>query len=240
MLVDDNNRVHKGDVLVQLDKEPYQIQLALKKAPVECAQADLAAAEDRLRGVAGPGPQQSLPARARDRGRGAISWRCCKSNVAQLKAEQANLVLAEQDFARGQKLVGSGAISKQQFDQYKAALDVAQNRVKSAEQTIQQTRASLGLPIEHGEPVGRARGSGSNLFDGAPGAGGLVGERGAAGCRSVDYDGSPKQVIEEFYKRDPEGDFDTHLRPIARRGGADQAGRRPSCTRPKPIWLRPS
>src|SRR5579864_6114528 len=27
VLVDDNNRVHKGDLLVQIDKEPFQLQL---------------------------------------------------------------------------------------------------------------------------------------------------------------------------------------------------------------------
>ena len=31
VLVDDNNRVRKGDLLVQLDKEPFQVQLALRK-----------------------------------------------------------------------------------------------------------------------------------------------------------------------------------------------------------------
>ncbi|HWT83857.1 MAG TPA: biotin/lipoyl-binding protein, partial [Candidatus Methylomirabilis sp.] len=32
VLVHDNNRVKKGDLLVQLDKEPFQVQVALKRA----------------------------------------------------------------------------------------------------------------------------------------------------------------------------------------------------------------
>src|SRR2546423_1896243 len=44
VLVDDNYRVKKGDLLVQLDQEPYQVQVALKQAAVETAQADLEAA----------------------------------------------------------------------------------------------------------------------------------------------------------------------------------------------------
>jgi membrane fusion protein, multidrug efflux system len=32
VLVDDNNRVRKGDLLVQLDKEPYETAVAVKKA----------------------------------------------------------------------------------------------------------------------------------------------------------------------------------------------------------------
>ena len=44
VLVDDNNRVHKGDVLAQLDKEPYEDAVAVKRAAVETAKADLQAA----------------------------------------------------------------------------------------------------------------------------------------------------------------------------------------------------
>src|SRR5438552_3344863 len=34
VLVDDNYRVKKGDVLVELDKEPYQVQVSIKKAAI--------------------------------------------------------------------------------------------------------------------------------------------------------------------------------------------------------------
>src|SRR4029453_8622260 len=50
VLVDDNNRVRKGDVLVRLDKEPYQVQVAIKQAAVTAAEADLAAANAEVRG----------------------------------------------------------------------------------------------------------------------------------------------------------------------------------------------
>ena len=40
MLVEDNNRVKKGDVLVELDPEPYRVQVAIKQAAVDAAQAD--------------------------------------------------------------------------------------------------------------------------------------------------------------------------------------------------------
>src|ERR1700761_2683329 len=42
VLVEDNNRVKKGDVLVQLDPEPYQVKLAIKQAALDKAQADYA------------------------------------------------------------------------------------------------------------------------------------------------------------------------------------------------------
>jgi membrane fusion protein (multidrug efflux system) len=37
VLVDDNYRVHKGDLLVELDKEPFQIAVAIKQAAVDTA-----------------------------------------------------------------------------------------------------------------------------------------------------------------------------------------------------------
>ena len=44
VLVDDNNRVHKGDLLAALDKEPYRIAVSEKQAAVDTAKADLQAA----------------------------------------------------------------------------------------------------------------------------------------------------------------------------------------------------
>ena len=37
VVVDDNNRVHKGDLIAELDKEPYQIALSQKSAAVDTA-----------------------------------------------------------------------------------------------------------------------------------------------------------------------------------------------------------
>src|SRR5215468_1253685 len=51
VLVDDNNRVHKGDLLVELDKEPFQLAVAVKKSAVNSAQADLLAAAATVRGI---------------------------------------------------------------------------------------------------------------------------------------------------------------------------------------------
>ena len=50
VLVDDNNRVKKGDVLVQLDPEPFRVQVAIKQAAVDSAQAELVVAQASARG----------------------------------------------------------------------------------------------------------------------------------------------------------------------------------------------
>src|SRR5512135_3219951 len=51
VLVDDNYRVKKGDLLVQLDKEPYQVQVAIRQAAVVAAETDLVAAQAQVRGL---------------------------------------------------------------------------------------------------------------------------------------------------------------------------------------------
>jgi membrane fusion protein (multidrug efflux system) len=53
VLVDDNNRVKKGDVLLQLDPEPYQVQVAIKQAAVDAAQANLVVARANVQGLLG-------------------------------------------------------------------------------------------------------------------------------------------------------------------------------------------
>src|SRR6266576_1038808 len=53
VLVDDNNRVRKGDVLVELDSEPYRVQVAIRQAAVDRAQASLVVAEATVRSQLG-------------------------------------------------------------------------------------------------------------------------------------------------------------------------------------------
>ena len=67
VLVDDNERVKKGDVLVQLDKEPFQIQVGLNGAAVQSAEANLTTAEATARGLEAQAVGQALetPARLR-------------------------------------------------------------------------------------------------------------------------------------------------------------------------------
>jgi membrane fusion protein (multidrug efflux system) len=205
--VDDNNRVRKGDILVQLDKEPYEVQLAIKKTALESAQTDLVATQDRLRGIAAQARSNRFKLEhAMEDVRNQLAL--LKSNVAQLEAEKASLVLAEQDYGRGEALVGKGAISRQQFDQYKAARDVASSRVQSAEQTIQQTRASLGLPINRENPLDAPPNLDQTFSTVRQALADLLVSAAPLGITPTTYSASPKEVIDEFYKRDPEGNVD--------------------------------
>ena len=51
VLVDDNYRVRNGDLLVELDKEPYRVELEIKKAAVATGKAALAVVRAQVRGI---------------------------------------------------------------------------------------------------------------------------------------------------------------------------------------------
>ena len=51
VLVDDNNRVRKGSLLVQLDKEPYQVKVEIAQAALSLAQTGIVTAQTKVRGL---------------------------------------------------------------------------------------------------------------------------------------------------------------------------------------------
>ena len=207
VLVDDNYHVKKGAVLVELDKEPFQVEVAIKKAAVDIAQSDLGAAEARVRGqIAQARAARFKLEHSMEDVRNQLAL--LKSNVAQLKVEQANQELAKADFARYQALVDKGAVSKQQYDEYKAALDVAKNRVSSAEEVVQQTRASLGLPINHENPLDVPKNLEQNFSTVREALAELLQSASEFGYTPKSWSLTPQQALEEFYKQDPEGNLD--------------------------------
>jgi membrane fusion protein (multidrug efflux system) len=207
VLVDDNYRVKKGYLLVELDKEPYQVQVAIKMAAVETAQADLATAEAQAH-------SQAAQARASrfnlehsmESVRNQLAT--LKSNVAQLQVEQANLQLAERDYVRNKALVERGAVPQADFDQYIAKLEVARSRVNSAAQIVQQTRAGLGLPINYDNPLDVPADLEQNYSLVRQAVGQMIQNVSAFGFFPGSWDISPRQAIEQFLKQDPEGNLD--------------------------------
>ncbi len=226
VLVDDNMRVKRGDVLVQLDKEPYEVQVAIKQAAVEAAERDVAAAHAQVRGLVAQARSNRFKLEhAMEEVRNQLAL--LKANVAQLKVEQANLELAKRDFARGKELIGKSAISQQEFDQFKAALDVAQNRVSSAEQVIQQTRASLGLPINYDDPLAAPEDLDQTFSTVREALAAMYNSATQLGFLPSTWEATPKQAIAEFYKQDPEGNLDRiYQRLIPESPGVKQADAR--------------
>lgn len=158
VLVDDNNRVRKGDLLAQIDEEPFEIAVAQKKAAVDTANADLQAAVASSRGI---------EAEARSRRwklQGAVEdlenqIALLHDRVAALDKAKATLTLAQADFDRAKKLLGGPAESRQEYDRYQEAFSTASAQVIQASAAVRQVRASLGLPTEpaSGEDLVRCR-----------------------------------------------------------------------------------
>jgi membrane fusion protein, multidrug efflux system len=147
VLVDDNNRVRKGDVVAQLDKEPYDVAVAEKRAAVDTAKADLLAATAAVRGLEAQarGQYWQLQNAMED-----VDNRVAllHARVAALDKSNATLKLAQLEFARAEQLLPNATISRQEYDRRQAALSVSQAEVAQATADVNQIRASLGLPAQ--------------------------------------------------------------------------------------------
>ena len=145
VLVDDNNRVHKGNLLVQLDKEQYRVKVDIAKAALMVAQADLAATQAKVRGLAGLARSQRFDlAYAIEKLHNLVAELHAK--VAALQAANATLAKTQADYKREQQLLEHQVISQQTFDAYLESYSVARARSAKAQQEVYQLRAELGLP----------------------------------------------------------------------------------------------
>jgi membrane fusion protein, multidrug efflux system len=99
VLVDDNNRVHKGDLLAQIDKEPFEIAVAQKKAAVDTANADLQAAIASTRGIEAEARSRRWKLQSAEENlENQIAL--LRDRVAALDKSKATLALAQADFER--------------------------------------------------------------------------------------------------------------------------------------------
>jgi membrane fusion protein, multidrug efflux system len=209
VLVDDNYRVKKGDLLVQLDPEPYRVQVDIKKAALEAAETNLAAARAQVHG-------QIAQARAnRFKLEHAIEEvdnqiANLRASVATLNSRKATLQLAQANLKRGEKLAPSGTITKEDLDVLTESFNVAKAGVEQALQTVYAIRVGLGLPDRPAQ--------GHDLSDVPPdldqnfssvrqALGELLQSAARFGYYPASWTATPKQTIESFYKQDPEGDL---------------------------------
>jgi membrane fusion protein (multidrug efflux system) len=210
VLVDDNYRVKTGDVLVELDPEPYQVQVAINQATVNSARANLLETQATVRGLVGQLRSQRFKlARAIEDVDNQIQL--VRARVATWEQSKATLVLAQAEFERAERLLATKVISADEWDQRRASLDVAKAQVQQALENVYQARVALGLPAQ--PPAGTnltevpadldqsfssVRQAQADLIQGAA----------QLGIVSSSYDQTPKQTVDEFYKRDPGGNLD--------------------------------
>jgi membrane fusion protein (multidrug efflux system) len=204
VLVDDNWRVKMGDVLVLLDPEPYQVQVNIKKGALDVARADLVAAEAQARAQVAQarGNRFKLEHAIEDVNNQLANLRAA---VANYKSKQATLELAKANYERGKELVPK-SLSKEELDQRKQAVQVSAANVEQALQTIYAIRVGLGLPTE--PPKGKDLSDHPENLDQDYSAvrqalAEMLQSAAPLGIFPKSYNLTPKQVIKEFYERDP-------------------------------------
>jgi membrane fusion protein (multidrug efflux system) len=216
VLVDDNYRVKQGDVLVRLDKVPYQVQVEIKRSAVQVAQANRVAAQAEVRAQVAQARANrfKLTHAIEDVNTQVANLRV---SVATLKSRRATLVLAQANLKRGEELAPSGGISKEDLDQRRQQAKVAEAAVEQALESVHAIRVGLGLPAEPGPGHDLAEVSPNldqNFSSVRQALGDLIRSAAQFGYQITSWDATPKETIEEFYRQDPEGNLDRILARI--------------------------
>ncbi len=210
VLVDDNGRVKKGDLLVRLDKEPYQVQVAIKKAAVLSAEADLAAAGALMRGqIAAAGANRYMLQHAIENVDTEIAR--LRAAVATLNSKHATLELAKANLIRGEHLAPKGGISKEDFDVRRQTVKVEEAAVDQALHQVQAIRVGLGLPAQPPDGKGLTDvplNLDQNFSAVRQQLGILLQSAAQFGYFPSTWDGPPKTMLEDFYKLDLDGNVD--------------------------------
>jgi membrane fusion protein, multidrug efflux system len=215
--VDDNNRVQKGDLLAELDKEPYRTAVAVKQAAVDIAKADLRVASSMAHSIEAEAMSQRWKLqRAMEDVENRVAL--LHARVAALDKSKAALSLAQLEFERARQLLPTSATSRQEFDRRQAALSIAGAEVTQALSDVYQIRVSLGLPAqpERGGDLGQVPPDLDQTFSSVLQAqADLI--RSAAQLGVVhSFAQRPKQMLEEFEKLDPQGDVDRTFARLAK------------------------
>src|SRR5271163_5305788 len=144
VLVDDNNRVRKGDLLAQLDKEPYQVKVDIAQAALSVAQADLVTAQAQVRSLESLARSQRFDlANAMHNLNNQVAD--LHSKVDALQAANATLIKTQADYGREKQLYQQQVISKAEFDSFQEAFSVAQAQEQKSQHDVAAVRAELGL-----------------------------------------------------------------------------------------------
>jgi membrane fusion protein, multidrug efflux system len=212
VLVDDNYRVKKGDLLVELDKEPYETAVAVKQSAVDIAKANLEVAEASVRSVEAKARSQywALQNAIEDvRNRVAL----LHAKVAAIDKSKANLKFAEAELARAKALVSSAFETREEYDRRDAAVSVARADVTQAVEDAHQIRVSLGLPAEpeNSSDLGDVPSDLDQTFSAVREAQSELMQSSAQLGVIHSYNETPKQMVDEFTKQNPQGDVDKIL-----------------------------
>lgn len=121
VMVNDNQLVRKGDLLVEIDAKDYEVQMAKASAGVGVAENET--------------------------GGEYLKAESARASVQSVKARNDQ---AQQDLERGEKLYSREVIPKEQLDRLRTGKRVTEAQLKEAEENLKRARAEAGLAREAG------------------------------------------------------------------------------------------
>ena len=207
VLVDDNNRVHKGDLLAVLDKEPYQIAVSQKQAAVDTAKADLQAATASARAVEAQAMSERWSLQHAVEGVDS-QVALLHQRVADVAKSKAALTLAQLEFDRAKALVPRNDVPREVLDQRQAELTTAGAQLAQSLAEVRQIRVSLGLSSQpsDGGDLGQVPADLDETFSSVLQAQAALIQSAAQLGVAHSFDQGPKAMLDQFYKL---GDVDT-------------------------------
>jgi membrane fusion protein (multidrug efflux system) len=209
VLVDDNDRVRKGDLLVQLDREPYEVALKVAEATVASAQSDVVAAISQGRGV--EANMRSLRFgldRAIEDVHNQVAL--LRAKVATLDSQKAVRDKAQADFDRVVPLMSTGAITKEEYEHRREEALVEEAKYRETLEAVYSARVALGLPpqVEGSADLAQTPPDLDQTFSLVRGAQASLAQAAAQIGYSDSFLVTPRQMVIDFYKLDPSGDVD--------------------------------
>ncbi|QJW99099.1 HlyD family secretion protein [Frigoriglobus tundricola] len=209
VLVDDNYRVKAGDVIVELDPEPYQVQVHIKRAALGAAEADRNATESDVRGTLAQLRSQRWKLQtAMEQVDNQVAL--LKARAAALRSKEATLARAKADLARAKEAYEKGASGKQDYDAAIEAAGVADALVKQAAQEVAEVRVSLGQPPvpENGDLTSVPADLNQTFSTVRQTLADLIRITAQVGLPLSKAEATPKEVLDEFRSRDAHKDVD--------------------------------
>jgi membrane fusion protein, multidrug efflux system len=151
--VEDNQRVKKGEVLVELDPSDYNVSIEQARASLQESQTLIRAARPNVP-ITSVTTETTVATAEADvasaRASQAGAQRDYESYVAQVRQAEADNVKAQADLVRYRQLVAKDEISQQQFDQADAAakaaaatVDARKAAAEAAARAIDEANARL-------------------------------------------------------------------------------------------------
>jgi len=156
VLVDDNQSVKAGQVLVKIDPRDYQAALdqakgalALAESEAQSAGVDVPRTAENVQSGSSSADAQLLGAQA-DLEKAQVGYQQAQtSDLAYARANvdksQANAVLAQADLARYKPLLDKGEISQQQYDGAKANADATASALKADQEKLAQAQRNIDM-----------------------------------------------------------------------------------------------